>query len=59
MPTNESPKRSGTIDPASKKLKPIWPEEKELEGSIGVSVSAATINDAGFTYRGASDLPPP
>jgi hypothetical protein len=46
-------------DPASKKLKPIWPEEKELEGSIGVSVSAATINDAGFTYRGASDLPPP
>lgn len=46
-------------DPASKKLKPIWPEEKELEGSIGVSVSAATISDAGFTYRGASDLPPP
>jgi len=46
-------------DPASKKLKPIWPDEKELEGSVGVSVSAATVNDAGFTYRGASDLPPP
>lgn len=46
-------------DPLAKKLKPIWPSTKELEGLIGVSVSTATVSEAGFTHRNVSDLPPP
>jgi len=46
-------------DPLAKKLKPIWPSKRELEGLIGVSVSTATVSEAGFTHRNVSDLPPP
>jgi hypothetical protein len=46
-------------DPKLKKLKPVFPSEKELEGAIGVSVSVTTIGDAGLTHRSVSDLPPP
>lgn len=46
-------------DPKLKKLKPILPSEKELEGAIGVSVSVTTTSDAGLTHRSVSDLPPP
>jgi len=46
-------------DSKLKKLKPVFPSEKELEGAIGVSVSVTTIGDAGLTHRSVSDLPPP
>lgn len=46
-------------DPKMKKLKGIFPTEKELEGAVGVSVSVTTIGDAGLTHRSVSDLPPP
>ncbi|MCE9604844.1 MAG: hypothetical protein K8U03_08080 [Planctomycetia bacterium] len=46
-------------EPTTKKLKPVWPSDKEWEGSIGVSVSVTTVNEAGLTHRSVSDLPPP
>lgn len=48
-----------STDPKLKKLKAIFPSEKELDGAIGVSVSVTTISDAGLTHRSVSDLPPP
>lgn len=46
-------------DTAAAKLKLIWPTEQELEGTIGVSASAVTVDGNGLTYRSVLDLPSP
>lgn len=46
-------------DADAAKLKKIWPSEEEMTGTIGVSVSATTVDGDGITYRSILELPPP
>lgn len=46
-------------DEDAAKLKQLWPNEEELSGTIGVSVSATTVDADGVTYRSILELPSP
>jgi hypothetical protein len=46
-------------DADAAKLRKIWPQEAELQGAIGVSVSAVTLEDDGLVYRSVLELPSP
>jgi hypothetical protein len=46
-------------DDDAAKLKSLWPSEEELSGTIGVSVSATTVDADGVTYRSILELPSP
>jgi len=46
-------------DADAAKLKSIWPTREELQGTIGVSVSAVSVDVDGVTYRSILELPSP
>jgi hypothetical protein len=46
-------------DPDAAKLKKLWPTAAELQGTIGVSVSAVTVENEGLVYRSILELPSP
>jgi hypothetical protein len=46
-------------DDDAAKLKKLWPTADEWQGTIGVSVSATSLDAKGLTYRSALDLPSP
>jgi hypothetical protein len=46
-------------DEEARRLKEIWPTDKELEGAVGVGVSAIMVDRNGLTYRSAAEMPPP
>jgi len=46
-------------DDEGRRLKEIWPTDKELDGAVGVGVAAVTIDRNGVTYRSAAEMPSP